>query len=174
MTLDIILKVLITAIFGYVTLNTFLKFHFVLDRIIALFAVLVVLISIYFLNTTLYFECILVNGIALVLSLVLKLVSIKKSRHGFFLFNTFKKQYDDVSKELFTLAEEFDIPKKNINHNSRKPWLVVLKDVEYKKVNKFAKKLDTIFTHKKKNFSMYIYWTVIVFFTFMAMLWRFL
>ena len=174
MTLDLILKVLLTAILGYVALNTFFKFHFSIDRIIFLLMVMVTLISIFFLDTLLYLEIAITVASAIVVAGILKIITIKKKRHGYLLFNTFKKQYDDVSKDITELADEFNIARKNINYNRRRPWLVCIKDVELKKADKLIKKLDNIYTHKPKSLTMYNYWTVIVFLTLMASIWRFL
>jgi len=173
MTLDLILKIFLTASLGYITLNTFLRFHFSIDRIYALFMALILITAIIFLDTKQYFEIGLTIGIIFIVCALLKFISIKKKRHGSFLFNTYKKQYMDIKRDISSLAEEFEIDNKNINYNQRKPWLVVIKDVELNKANKFLKKLDNTYTHKPKKLTMYNYWFVIGFLTLMVVIWRF-
>jgi hypothetical protein len=134
---------------------------------------MLLIISILYLDTVLYFEFGLTVGLSLVLCIVLKLISIKKKRHGYFLFNTFKNQYSDTSKEITEIGIELKLSQENINYNLRKPWLVVLKDVELKKANDFNKKLDKVFSKKPKKLTMYNYWFVVAFLIAMVVLWRF-
>ncbi|MBI9008644.1 MAG: hypothetical protein JEZ05_01320 [Tenericutes bacterium] len=174
MTLDLILKVLLTAMLGYVALNTFFKFHFSMDIHIAILLVIVGIVSILFLDTENFFAVGLTWGIVLFIFVVLKLISIKRKRHGYFFFNVYSKQYPQALEEMIKLADELNIARKNISYNQRYPFLVVIKEVELKTADKFIKKLDYIYIHKPKKLTMYHYWTIIIFFTLMAALWRFL
>jgi|AntAceMinimDraft_18_1070375.scaffolds.fasta_scaffold00117_24 hypothetical protein len=173
MTLDLILKIFLTASLGYITLNTFLRFHFSIDRIYALFMGSILITAVIYLDTKLYFEIGLTIGIIFIVCALLKFISIKKKRHGTFLFNTYKKQYKELKSDITSLTEVLEIDNKNINYNQRKPWLVVIKDVELKKANELFKKLDNTYTHKPKKLTMYNYWFVIIFLTLMVILWRF-
>lgn len=173
MTLDLILKVLLTAMLGYVALNTFIRFHFSMDIHIGILLVIVGIVSIIFLDTENFFTVGLTWGIVLFVFIVLKFISVKRKRHGYFFFNIFKKQYPEVLEELIKLADELNIARKNIIYNQNCPFFVFIKEVELKKADKFMKKIDYIYTHKTKKLTMYNYWTIIVFFTLIAALWRF-
>lgn len=173
MTLDIVLKVLITSVLGYIALNTLLRYHFSLERNLALFMGLLFVTSIIYLDTNLLFEFGLTVGIIFVLCFILKLISLKQKKHGYFLLNTYRCQYNDVFKDITEIVVESEVVLKNINYNQKTPFLVVLKDVKLKKANDFMKELDKRHSQKPKKFTMYNYWFIVGFLISMVILWRF-
>lgn len=172
-TLDIILKIFITAITGYVVLNTIFRFHFSLDRILLLAFTGLVIISICYLETNKVFEVILTTCLIIIIFIILKICSIIKKRHGYFLFNTYKKDYFEVKNQLENLAETLEIDKSVINYNIKKPYLIIFNQVDYKTIKKLAGKLDKVFVKKPKKITMYHYWSVVIYLILVAIIWRF-
>ncbi len=172
-TFNLILKIIITAIFGYLVLNSYLRFHFKADRIGFLFVFVFLLIMVYYLDTEKSFEFFLSTGIVVVVFVIVKLVLLKKRMNGYILLNTYRKQYSEVKKDIYKIAEELEVKQGNICYNRAKPFLLVIRNEENKKVKKLMKKIDKTYTSKKKKLTMYNYWFVIGFLILVTILWRF-
>ncbi len=173
MTLTFILKVLITALLGYFTLNTFLKFHFSINRFLMMFFLLGFIFMVYYLDTEKTVEFIIAISIIAVVLTVIYFVYSKKKNYGYFFFNVYRKQYLYVHKKLLELAKKNEVDEKNICHDICKPYLVVFHNTDRKKAKDIVDNLDKIETSKKIKFTMYSYWSIVIFLVLMAILWRF-
>lgn len=172
-TFDMILNIVLTAILGYVTLNTIFRFHFSLDRI-GMAAVLALIATIiWYRGTEKYFEFGLTLGIEIVAFAVLKLITYRRRNFGYFLFNVYRKDFEIVHKELVDLSTEMEIERKHICHYRNRPFLLVIKDEDPKRVSSLVKKIDTIHTKGKKTFTMYNYWFIVAFIVLEVIIWRF-
>lgn len=170
---DMILKIIITAILGYVALNTFLHFHFSMDRVVVGFFAISLIAMIFYLDTNKWIEFVILIGIFIVIGVGLFLFFLKKKRMGFFLFNTYKKQFPETKKEILAKAEELEIQPSQICYDRCKPWLVVIKDAPFSAVHKLFKELDTADSKKPKHFTMYTYVALVIYLIIIAALWRF-
>ncbi len=173
MTLTFILKVLLTAILGYFTLNTFLKYHFSINRFLMIFFLLSFFLMVYYLDTEKTIEFIIAISIIALTLTILYLVYSKKKNYGYFFFNIYRKQYKYIHKLLIDISKNNEISEANICHDVCKPYLVVFRNVDKLKVKSVIKELDKIETTKKIKFTMYSYWTIVIFLVLMAILWRF-
>lgn len=170
---DLILRILILTCFAYLTLNTFLHFHISIDRILLLIFV-IILIALYLcLDTNYLIELLILIDSLLIAYIVLKIISIKKKKHGYFFFNIYKKQYSELNKHLLENSEEFDIDKSNISHHLETPMFVVISNEDIKKTDNFIKKINKIYQKKPKKLTMYNYWFVIGFITILVIILRF-
>lgn len=172
-TLDLVLKVFITAFLGYITLNTFFRYHFSMDRITAIFLIALFVIMVFYRETTKVYSLLITIGIFVVFYTVLFLFSLKKKNFGYFLFNTYGKEYDTVLEDLTRLSQKLHIPLEHICYNKNRPFLVVFSNEDFKKVRKMMKDMDEIYTKKKKRFTMYNYWFLVAFLILAAAIWRF-
>lgn len=172
-TLDIVLKIFITAITGYVVLNAMFHFHFSIDRILLLAFVMLMIISICYLETNKVFEVILTTSLLIIIFIILKICSIIKKRHGYFLFNTCKKDYHDVNENLKKLAKTLEIDETAIHYNIKKPYLIVFDQVAYKPIKKLMASLDKIYVKKSRKLAMYHYWSVVIYLILVTIIWRF-
>lgn len=173
MTFDIAINIFITACIGYITLNSIFRYHFSTDRIYFFGTGLILIGCFWYRGTGQIFESILTLGLILLLIIILKIISLKKQKHGYFLLNNYKKQYQDTKNNLLELAIELEIEKSNINYNIQKPWLVIFKNTSFKKASKVMNKMDKIYTHKPFRFTMYNYWFIIIFLVVITIIWRF-
>jgi len=172
-TFDIILNIIMTAILAYVNLNTIFKFHFSIDRIWIMFFIAFFLTVIWYQDTDKVFEFIITSGIVFIVFAVMKFYTFKKKNFGYFLFNVYRKDFLDVHQELIDNAKELEIERKNICHYRNKPFLVVIKNEEPKKVSSLFKKIDTIHAKGKKTFTMLNYWIIVAFIILEIIIWRF-
>lgn len=172
-TFTIILKIIITAIFGYATLNSFFKFHFAIDRISLLAILVFLIIMVSYIDTEKVFEFLLTSSVAFIVYLITLYIFYKKRNFGYFLLNTYKKEYNEMKTNIYNFSEELNITSADICYNKNKPFLLVIKNTEYKKVNKLVKKLEKIHMHQKKVFTMYHYWFMVIFLILITILWRF-
>ncbi|XMB72405.1 hypothetical protein RJI07_00515 [Mycoplasmatota bacterium WC30] len=172
-TLNLVLKIIITSIMAYVMLNSYLRFHFKADRVGFVFVFLLFLIMVYYQDTEKTFEFFLTSGIVLVASVIVKLFMLKKRRNGYVLLNTYKKEYDQVKKDINKIAEKLKIDPSNICYNRSRPFLLVITNEDNKTANELVKKINKIYTTKKKKLTMYNYWFVIAFLILITILWRF-
>ncbi len=172
-TLTIALKIIITSILGYITLNSFFKYHFSINRITLLYVIILLGVMIFFIDTENLVAFLITTGIGLVLYVVTYLIFYKKRIFGYFLFNTFKKDYNLVKDDIIKIAEELEINKDNICYNETRPFLFVIRNELPKKARSLTKKLDKIYCNVKKTFTMYNYWLIVVFFVLITILWRF-
>lgn len=173
MTFDITINILITAFLGYVTLNSIFRYHFSIDRIFLFGTGLVFLGCLWYRDTNRIIESIIALGLIIVFTLILKFISVKKKRHGYFFFNTYKSDYSNTKSDLYKLANEFDISTENIQYNACKPWLVIFTNTSHKSTNSLMKKMDKIYTHQPIRFTMYNYWFLIIFIVLLVITWRF-
>ncbi|HPJ23991.1 MAG TPA: hypothetical protein PK113_03680 [Bacillota bacterium] len=172
-TLDIVLKIIITSMLGYLTINSFLRFHFSIERTDFVFIAIFFVITICYLGTDKIFEYGLTTGILLVLYLVARFVIRKRKMMGYVLLNVYRNDFAAVRTFILEAAEEMDIELNRICHKRNKPFLLVLKKVDPEDCQKLLKKVDEHFTHQKKRFTMYNYWFIIVYLVLMVALWRF-
>ncbi len=170
---DTILNIIMTAILGYFALNTIFRFHFSFDRIYFMFVLVFLITVIWYQDTDKVFEFILTVGIEVLVFGITKLITHKKKNFGYFLFNVYRKQYESLHKDLFVQAEELEIRKQNICHYRNKPFLLVFRGEEHKKVAALVKKIDHIQIHAKKTFTMYNYWVLVAFIVLEVIIWRF-
>jgi len=162
-----------TAILGYVTLNTIFRYHFSFDRV--MFAGVLVFFAtiIWYRGTDKQFEFLLTVGIEFTAILIIKYVTYRKHNFGYFLFNVYRKEYDSVHKEILETALEFEIDRNNICHKRKKPFLVVVRNEDSKKVAKMFKTIDKAHIKAKKTFTMYNYWFLVAFIAIEVIIWRF-
>ncbi len=172
-TFDLILKIIITAMLGYLVFNTFLHYHFSMDRILVGFFVFAFLSMIYYLGEDKVIEFLILIGILIVLFFGLYVFSNHKKRSGYILFHSWKRQYSENRKLLIQEAEELGIDTKSIYFDRCKPYLVVIRNQDPKLVRKMFKKLDNIDQKKPKRFTMFHYWVIIAYLIIVAILWRF-
>ncbi len=173
LTLDIVLKVFITAFLGYLTINSFFRFHFSMERITTTFLISVFVLMVFYLGNTKTYQFLLTLGLFVVFFIILLIYCILKKDLGYVLFNTYGKEYQQVLDDLQVIAQKNGISSNNICYNKNKPFLVVFKNLSIKKTTKIMKEMDLIYTKKPKRFTMYNYWFIAVFLVIMASVWRF-
>ncbi len=172
-TMTVILKMILTALIGYVALNTLFRYHFAID-VAFLGFLFVMLFVMYFHLDTENLKSLLIStaSVALVFG-VGRIVMMVKGIECYFLFNVFKKQHDPVNKDILANAEELDMDANKICYNISTPCIVVFKDIEHDKVKKLFKKMDKSSAVKINRYTMYSYWSIVLFLVLIAALWRF-
>lgn len=173
LTLDIVLKIFITAFLGYLTINSFLRFHFSMERITVTFLIAVFVLMVFNLGNTKAYQFLLTLGVFVIFFIILIVYCILKKDLGYVLFNTYGKEYEQVLEDLKLSAQKNGISFNNICYNKNKPFLVVFKNLSIRKTTKIMKDMDLIYTKKPKRFTMYNYWYIAVFLVIMASVWRF-
>ena len=172
-TLTLALKIIITSILGYITLNSFFKYHFSINRITLLFVFVLLGVMIFFIDTENLVSYLITTGIGIVLYIITYIIFYIKRIFGYFLFNTFKKDYNLIKGDIIKISEELEINKDNICYNETRPFLFVIRNEHPKKVRSLIKQLDKIYCNVKKTFTMYNYWLIVVFLVLITILWRF-
>lgn len=172
-TLTLVLKITLSSIFGYLTLNSFFHFHVTIKRTSFLAAVALVLVMIFFLDTDLLNEFLIVAGSIAILYGIAELILRSKKNAGFLMFNIYRKDYQRVHEDLLQIAGQLGIRKASICHEQKKPFLIVIKGADPKSIHSLMKKLDGKYSHDPKRFTMYHYWFIIGLLTIITILWRF-
>ncbi len=173
MTLELFIQIYLTAIFGYVTLNTFFRYHLAIDRFLLMAIALSVLCSIIYLRSDKLVEYIITHALIVLLYAALKLWSIKTQKHGYYLFNIYRSHYEDVNLDLIKRAKKNDIDEANIKHHEHSAFYVSFNHVPMKKANQLVKEMDKAYSKQKKTLSMYHYWFIVAYLILMVALWRF-
>lgn len=173
MTLELFIQIYLSAILGYVTLNTFLRYHLAIDRFLLLGIGLSFLTSIIYLGSNKTVEYIITHVLIVLLYGGLKLWSIKAKKHGYFLFNIYRNHYLDVNQDLLKRAKKSDIAESDIRHHEHSAFYVSFHHVSLKKANKLVKEMDKAYSKSKKTLTMYHYWFVVGYLILMVALWRF-
>ena len=170
---ETILKIILTVSMIYLAANTFFKYQVSMDRIMFLTLGVMLILCLLYYDTNKVYEFILTISIIFVIGVILKIVSIKRKKHGYFLFNVYVKHYLDSKNQLYALATKYGIDHSKINYHMCKPWLVIIKDTHLKTVNKMIKDYDSLYAKAHKKITMYNYWYVVAVLVLITALWRF-
>lgn len=173
MTLPLILNILLTAILGYVAINTFLHYHFSINRFFMMFSIISIAIIIAYMDTEKTLEFIIAEGIVAIIFGILYLYFVKHHNLGYFFFNIYRKDYSKLHEEISMIAKKYGIEANEICHDRCKPFLAVFKHKDLKTVRKVIKEINLTHTKTKVRFTMYNYWVLVVYLILVTIIWRF-
>ena len=172
-TLEIIIKVILTSLLGYITLNSILRYQFSSERIFsAAVLILIVVLFVFRRGENLIGFLITVSSLSIVTFLVRIYYSHKKN-YGYFLLNILKSEFNEINTVLQEEAVKLEIKKENIVFEHLFPHIVYINKEPGNKVRKLFKKLDNVVSKKKWRFTMQNYWYIIVLLVLLAVIWRF-
>ncbi len=176
-TAALIIKILLSSLLGYLTLNSFFKYHFSSERFQSIAFILAMIVMFIFKDIqndtqSINIIIIIIASIA-VLYLVLFLIFNKKKQFGYFLLNATKKDYPQISEDIKTVSNELDLEESNIKYNIKTPFYIEIQNIEIKKVVSFFKKIDSTNNSRKKLLTMSVYWHAVAFLILMVAIWRF-
>lgn len=173
MTLTLILNILLTAILGYVAINTFMHYHFSINRFLMMFSIISVAIIIVYMDTEKTLEYLIAEGIVAIIFGALYLYFLKRHNLGYFFFNIYRKDYSKLHEEINMIAKKYGIEAEEICHDRCKPYLAIFKHEDTKTVKKVINEIDKAHTKSKVQFTMYSYWALVVYLILVTIIWRF-
>ena len=172
-TPELLLKIILSSIIGYIALNSFFRYHFSSERFESI-AIVLAMISLYILNENENINLIIIIlGSIGLLYLVFFLFFVKKKRYGFFLLNTRSADYDILKQAIEETQKKHEMDETNIRYSQKAPYYIEICNTDYKKARAFCKSLDNWNNKRKKTFQMSIYWHVVAFLILMVAIWRF-
>ena len=173
MTLDLVIKILLSSTIGFIVLNSFFRYHFSSEKFITFAGIILIIVLFIFKNG----ENELVLGIivisVLLITLIVKLIFDNKKEYGYFLLNINKEEYNVIKEEINKLADEFNINKESIVLEDKFPHLLCITKASKKSVKSLIKGLDDYISKTKKVFNMRVYWHLVIGLVLIAMIWRF-
>lgn len=172
-TFTVILQIFITAILGYLAINSYFRFHVSMYAADAAFFSIWTVVMIAYLDTTRVFEFLLATALLGVLYLILRAIMVKKQWHAYILFNICGRQFQGMREDIEKHLEDAKIEPHLVCYKRRRPYLVVVRDTPLKNTSELFKAVDKDRLKHRREFTMYNYWYLIVFIILMVILWRF-
>lgn len=172
-TPELVLKILLSSLIGYVALNSFFRYHFASERFSTL-AILLAMIAMFLFKETESVTAIIIIFASLgVAYLVTYLLFARKKQFGYFLLNSTKKDYTDIRNTAEELCKKLNLDETNLIYHTKTPFYMELHNIDAKQAKEFFKSLDNWNNTKKKKVTMAFYWHIVVFLILMVAIWRF-
>ncbi|MCK5732229.1 MAG: hypothetical protein KAH13_04360 [Tenericutes bacterium] len=172
-TLEIILKVFLTSLLAYITLNSILRYQFSSERILTS-GIIILIIILFVFRSGENVTGLLISSISLIIvTIFVKVLYYQKKDYGYFLLNIRKGEFEEINTELQKEATKLEIKKENIEFQNRFPHIAYINNELGSKVRKLFNELDKVVAKKKKRFTMLNYWYIVVLLVLLAVIWRF-
>ncbi len=166
---NFIIKVIISAIFLYLVINSIFKYH-VYNELISSFLILgIVIVLILYADEAynIYFSISIL--VLILIYMIVSAILFKKRIRYYWLLNINYKNYHKIRYFLIT-NEQNDV---KYSYNKKYPFIIKFYESSFRQTKSLLKGLETAEKNRKKSFSMCNYWQIIIFLTMMVILWRF-
>lgn len=172
-TPELIVKILLSSLLGYLMLNSFFRYHFSSERFESITYILFMIVMFIFKDSVPVNEILIVIGSIGVLYIIAIVLSTQKKQIGYFLLNATKNDYQRVKDEILNICKEKELDESNVVYKERTPFYVQFNGFTAAQAKSIVKALDKINGNRKKQFKMPVYWHIVAFLILMVAIWRF-
>ncbi len=168
-TFDLVLKILISTIIGYLVLNSIFKFHVFNDLLTAGFVSIYVILMIFYTDREYHVSFLIISIVLLSIYIGLLIFQQYKKVKYFLLLNIRKNDFTRVS----TFLSEQDLKENSYSYNKKYPYILKFNNIKPDKTRKIMKSFEKKENKNPKTFTICNYWLIIIFLTMMVVIWRF-
>ncbi len=168
-TFDLVLKILISSIIGYLVLNSIFKYHVSNDLLTAGFVIAFVILMIFYTDQEYHLSFLVISIVLVTIYIGLLILQQYKKVKYLWLLNIKKKDFSRV--HAFLLEQE--LHKDSFTYIKKFPFILKFNNMKPERIKKIMKTFEKQENKNPKTFTICNYWLIILFLTMMVVLWRF-
>lgn len=172
-TPELIVKILLSSLLGYLMLNSFFRYHFSSERFESIALILGMIVMFIFKDSVPINVFIIIIASIGVVYIVMLIITTNKKQIGYFLLNASKIDFPKIQEDLQAICKEKKLDECKVIYRQKTPFYVQFQDVTPVQAKSIVKALDKMNGNRKKLFNMVVYWHIVAFMILMVAIWRF-